>query len=125
VCQIIALRGPRLCGFGIPFRCFWCHTFSHCARSTFSACSCLGHSSLERAVDSYCHVYGDCDAKSPNHAMERTSDRCTLHFCDDFHTSTPIDARSRPPSLILFSLGLWPYRKLLPPVAGRIKGPQF
>ena len=37
--------------------------------------------------------------------MERTADRCTLHFRDDFHTSTPRDARPRPPSLILFSLG--------------------
>ena len=37
--------------------------------------------------------------------MERTADRCTLHFEDDFHTFTPSDARSRSPSLILFSLG--------------------
>src|SRR5438046_6967572 len=40
----------------------------------------------------------------PNHAMERTADRRTLHFSDDFHTFTS-DARPRPPSLILFSLG--------------------
>ncbi len=33
----------------------------------------------------------------------RTAVRST--FCDDFHTSTPSDARPRPPSLILFSLG--------------------
>ena len=32
----------------------------------------------------------------------RTAVRSTL---DDFHTSTPRDARSRPPWLILFSLG--------------------
>src|SRR2546421_703693 len=42
----------------------------------------------------------------PNHAMERTADRCKLHFCDDFHIPTPSDTRYRPPSLILFSLGL-------------------
>src|SRR5467141_9105 len=40
----------------------------------------------------------------PNKAMGRTSDRCALHFRDDFHTFTPIGARPRPPSLILFSL---------------------
>jgi hypothetical protein len=34
----------------------------------------------------------------------RTAVRST--FEDDFHTSTPSDARSRPPSLILVSLGL-------------------
>ena len=39
-----------------------------------------------------------------NHAMERTADRGTLHSRDDFHSSTPSDARPRPPSLILFSL---------------------
>jgi hypothetical protein len=38
------------------------------------------------------------------YAMKRTADRRTLHFLDDFPTSTPSDARSRPPSLILFSL---------------------
>jgi len=38
--------------------------------------------------------------------MERTADRCTLHFRDDFHTSTSTDARPRPPSLSLFSLDL-------------------
>jgi hypothetical protein len=43
--------------------------------------------------------------QTPNHAMERTADRRTLHFCDDFHTSTPSVARLRPPSLILVSLG--------------------
>ena len=37
--------------------------------------------------------------------MERTADRCALHFRDDIHTLTPSDARSGPPSLILFSLG--------------------
>ena len=37
--------------------------------------------------------------------MEQTADRCTLHFRDDFHTFIPSDARPRPPSLILFSLG--------------------
>src|SRR5437660_12421049 len=42
----------------------------------------------------------------PNHAMERTADRRALHFSDDFHTPTPSDALRRPPSLILFSLGL-------------------
>ena len=42
----------------------------------------------------------------PNHAMERTADRRTLHFSDDFHTFTPSDARPRPPSLSLFSLGV-------------------
>ena len=42
----------------------------------------------------------------PNQAMERTADRRTLHFLDDFHTSTPSAARLRPPSLISFSLGL-------------------
>jgi hypothetical protein len=35
---------------------------------------------------------------------QRTADRRALHFLDDFHTSTASDARSRPPSLILFSL---------------------
>src|SRR4051812_6719153 len=40
----------------------------------------------------------------PNHAMERTADRCALHLSDDFHISTPRYARSPPPSLILFSL---------------------
>jgi hypothetical protein len=38
--------------------------------------------------------------------MERTADRCTVHFRYDFHQFTPSDARSRPPSLILFSLGV-------------------
>jgi hypothetical protein len=42
----------------------------------------------------------------PNHAMERTADRRTVHFRDDFHTFTPSDVRPRPPSLILFSLDL-------------------
>jgi hypothetical protein len=46
------------------------------------------------------------DPQPSNQAMERTADRCTLHFGDDFHTFTPNDARSRPPSLILVSLGL-------------------
>jgi uncharacterized protein (TIGR00369 family) len=41
--------------------------------------------------------------KLSNYAMERTADRCTLDFRDDFHTSTPSDVRPRPPSLILFS----------------------
>jgi hypothetical protein len=41
----------------------------------------------------------------PNHAMERTADRGTAPFGDDFHTATATDARARPPSLILFSLG--------------------
>src|SRR5207253_9139623 len=40
----------------------------------------------------------------PNQTMERPADRRTLHFCDDFHTFTPSDARPRPPSLISFSL---------------------
>ena len=44
--------------------------------------------------------------RRPNHAMERTSVRRALHLLDDFHTSTPSNARSRPPSLILFSLDL-------------------
>src|ERR1700682_261652 len=38
--------------------------------------------------------------------MERTPDRCALHFSHDFNTHTPSDPRRRPPSLILFSLGL-------------------
>ena len=41
--------------------------------------------------------------------MERTADRRTLHFGNDFYTPTPSNARSRPPSLILFSLGLMPH----------------
>jgi len=45
---------------------------------------------------------------APNQAMERTADRYALHFLDDFQTSTPSDALSRPPSLILFSLDLNP-----------------
>ncbi len=43
-------------------------------------------------------------SKRPNHAMERTADRCAFTFRDDFHTFTPSDARPRPPSLIFFSL---------------------
>jgi hypothetical protein len=39
-----------------------------------------------------------------NHAMERMADRCAPHFGDDLHTFAPSEARSRPPSLILFSL---------------------
>src|SRR3954469_3790493 len=46
------------------------------------------------------------DSRRPSHAMERTADRRSLHFRDDFHISNSSDARSRPPSLILFSLGL-------------------
>jgi hypothetical protein len=38
--------------------------------------------------------------------MERTADRCALHFQDDFDIFTASDARSRPPSLILVSLDL-------------------
>jgi hypothetical protein len=41
----------------------------------------------------------------PDQAMERTADSHTLYFYDDFHAFTPNDARSRPPSLVLFSLG--------------------
>jgi hypothetical protein len=41
--------------------------------------------------------------------MERTADRCAPHFRNDFHTSTANDTRRRPPSLILFSLGLMRY----------------
>src|ERR1051325_2544393 len=40
----------------------------------------------------------------PNQTMERTADRDPLHCWDDFHTSIPGRGRSRPPSLILFSL---------------------
>ena len=40
--------------------------------------------------------------------MERTADRRTLHFYD-FHTFTPSEARPRPPSLILVSLGAKPH----------------
>jgi len=42
----------------------------------------------------------------------RTAVRST--FEDDFHTSTPSDARSRPPSLILVSLGLAMRRRKQP-----------
>ena len=44
----------------------------------------------------------------PNQAMERTAAPLCVHISDDFHTSTPSGARSRPPSLILFSLDLNP-----------------
>src|SRR5262245_41768465 len=47
--------------------------------------------------------------------MERTADRCTLHFRDDFYTSISSDARSRPPWLILFSLdGITPRARMRP-----------
>jgi hypothetical protein len=36
--------------------------------------------------------------------MERTADRCVSTFWDDFHIFSPSNARSRQPSLILFSL---------------------
>ena len=42
----------------------------------------------------------------PNHAMKRTADRCAINFCDEFHTFTARDARSRPPSLILLMQSL-------------------
>jgi hypothetical protein len=54
---------------------------------------------------------------TPNHAMtfrqaqgpeladgQRTATRCAITFSNDQNTSTPIDARFRQPSLILFSL---------------------
>jgi hypothetical protein len=41
-----------------------------------------------------------------NNAMELTADRFEITFRDDFNTATASDARSRPPSLILFSL-IW------------------
>ena len=44
------------------------------------------------------------NSNEPNHAIERTANRRTLHFLYDFHTFTSSDARSCPPSLILFSL---------------------
>ena len=43
--------------------------------------------------------------QASNQAMERTGGPLCAHFRDDFHSSTARDARSRPPSLILFSLG--------------------
>ena len=44
--------------------------------------------------------------RTPKAFASKLADRCVLHFWDDFQTPTPSDARSRPPSLILFSLGL-------------------
>jgi hypothetical protein len=44
--------------------------------------------------------------RTPNHAMERTADRCTINFRDDYFISTPSNVRSHPPSLILVSLDL-------------------
>src|SRR5436190_23073483 len=42
----------------------------------------------------------------PNHAMERTADRRTLHFSDDFRTFAPGDVRPHPPSPIWRPLGV-------------------
>ena len=41
-----------------------------------------------------------------NQAMQRTATRCVITFSNDQNTSTSISARSRYPSLILFSLDL-------------------
>ena len=41
----------------------------------------------------------------PNQAMQRTATRCATTFSNDQNASTSIGARSRQPSLILFSLG--------------------
>ena len=69
------------------------------------ACSSIKTSSMPISFRSA--FIGARPAKRPitsNHAMERTADRSARHISDDFHPSTPSDARSRPPSLILFSL---------------------
>src|SRR4051812_21218953 len=44
----------------------------------------------------------------------RTAVRFT--FCDDFHPFTPIDARSCPPSLILFWLDAFPRSRAWTPI---------
>src|SRR5437016_604929 len=48
----------------------------------------------------------------------RTAVRST--FEDDFHTSTPSDARSRPPSLILVSLGRFPMHLVMFDIDGTL-----
>jgi hypothetical protein len=42
----------------------------------------------------------------PNHAMEQTADRRMTRLKEELRVMKTSDARSRPPSLILFSLGL-------------------
>src|ERR1700730_5407495 len=46
------------------------------------------------------------NSKRPNHAMERTADRCVFTFEMTSTPSLQATCALRPPSLILFSLGL-------------------